>query len=197
MKTRWSFQLLAAVVAVLFLVVRPGLSQTSHLGHSLIDSVPFEILERPLSLRADIGVAREQVTTSSAQAQAYYNQGLSYLHSYVWIDAARSFNEAGRLDANLAMAYLGLSYALSGIGATQGAQDAGRQAQALASHASAREQLRIALRARQLESIARPDDTSLSAYKKALDQALLQYRSDVELLLLRGHAEEPSPDGYG
>jgi len=197
MKPTRPFQLLAAVAALLFLVVRPGLSQTTHAGHSLIASIPFEILERPLPLRADIGVAREPVTTTSPQAQAYYNQGLSYLHSYVWINAARSFNEARRLDADLAMASLGLSYALSGIGATQGAQDANQQAQALASRASLREQLRISLRARQLESMKRPDDASLSAaYKKSLDEAL-QDGSDVELLLLRGHAEAASPDGYG
>jgi tetratricopeptide (TPR) repeat protein len=198
LSTRWPFQLVAAVVAVLFLGVQPGLSQTTHPGHSLISSIPFEILERPLPLRADIGVAREPVTTASAQAQAYYNQGLSYLHSYVWINAARSFNEARRLDADLAMASLGLSYALSGIGASQGAQDANRQAQALASGATVREQLRISLRARQLESMMRPDDASLAnAYKRALDEALRQHGSDVELLLLRGHAEATSSDGYG
>lgn len=198
MTTKSASQRIVAVAAVLFLAAGRGASQTSHPGHSLIDSIPVEILERPLPLRADIGVAKEQVTTSSTKAQAYYNQGLSYLHSYVWIDAARSFNEARRLDANLAMAYLGLSYALSGIGSTKGAEDANRQAQALASHASARERLRISLRAWQLQSIAHPDDASASAiYRKALDQALVQHRSDVELLLLRGHAEEPSPDGHG
>jgi tetratricopeptide (TPR) repeat protein len=187
-----------AVVTLLGVAIGAGASQTHHPIASVIDNIPIEILERPLPLRSGIGVAREQVTTSSGRAQAYYDQGLSYLHSYVWIEAARSFNEARRLDANLAMAYLGLSYALSGLGATQGAQDAGRQAQALASHASRREQLRIALRAGQLDSVAHPNDTSLlAAYKKALDQALVRDGSDVELLLLRGHAEAPSPDGYG
>jgi tetratricopeptide (TPR) repeat protein len=196
--TTWPFQLFAAVVAALFVGARPGLSQTTHPGHAPISSIPSEILERPLPLRADIGMALERVTTASAQAQAYYNQGLAYLHSYAWINAARSFNEARRLDADLAMASLGLSYALSGIGASRGAQDANQQAQSLASRASPREQLRISLRARQLESMKRPDDASLAAaYKKALDEALLQNGSDVELLLLRGHAEAASPDGYG
>ena len=42
----------------------------------------------------------------------------------------------------------------------------------LANEASPREQLRISLRARQLESMKRPDDGSLAAaYKKALDEA--------------------------
>lgn len=190
--------MLSATTVATLLLAHTIAAQTSHLGHGLIESVPKEILEQPIALRSNIGAARESVTTSSAQAQAYYNQGLSYVHSYVWIDAARSFAEARRLDANLAMASLGLSYALSGLGSIEGAQEAGRQAQALAAHASAREQLRIALRARQLESMRRPAEASLAAgYKKALDEALLRDTSDVELLLLRGHAEEPSTDGNG
>ena len=51
--------------------------------------VPEEILERPLPLRDGIGKAHEDVTTISKDAQAYYDQGLAYLHSYVWIEAAR------------------------------------------------------------------------------------------------------------
>jgi len=50
------------------------------------------------------------------RAQAFFDQGLAYLHSYVWLDAARSFNEALRADPNLAMAQLGLSYALGELG---------------------------------------------------------------------------------
>ena len=188
----------ATVAALLFVLGRPGFAQTGSHSHALIESIPFEILQRPLPLRAGIGASQEKVTTSSATAQAYYNQGLSLLHSYAWIDAARSFNQASRLDPNLAMVYLGLSYALSGIGATTGARDANRQAQALASRVSARERLRIELRARQLETIAHPEDESLlAAYKNALDEALQQYRSDVELLLLRGHAEDSAASGYG
>jgi hypothetical protein len=54
--------------------------------------VPEEILERPLPLRDGIGKAHEDVTTIYKDAQAYYGQGLAYLHSYVWIEAARSFH---------------------------------------------------------------------------------------------------------
>src|SRR5262245_43344115 len=71
--------------------------------------VPREVLERPLPLRGGVGVAHETVTTSAPQAQAFYDQGIAYLHSYVWIDAARSFHEALRKDPRLAMAWIGLS----------------------------------------------------------------------------------------
>src|SRR5712692_10647014 len=73
------------------------------------------ILQRAVPLRDGIGRANERVTTSSAEAQAFYDQGLAYLHSYVWVEAARSFNQALRHDGKLAMAYVGLSCAYSGL----------------------------------------------------------------------------------
>ena len=71
-----------------------------------------EIVAAPVTLRDGIGIVREHVTTASSEAGAFYNQGVAYLHSFVWIEAARSFNQALRLDPNLAMADVGLSYAL-------------------------------------------------------------------------------------
>src|SRR5712691_9735003 len=66
----------------------------THEMHELIGWVPQEILEHPVVLRKEIGNAHEKVTTGSSQAQAFYDQGLNYLDSYVWIEAARSFNQA-------------------------------------------------------------------------------------------------------
>ncbi len=89
--------------------IAPLLAQhESHEGHELVGWVPQEILERPVSLRRDIGNVHEKVTTSSSEAQAFYDQGLNYLSSYVWIEAARSFHQALRLDPKLAAAYAGL-----------------------------------------------------------------------------------------
>src|SRR5437870_6732877 len=80
-----------------------------HEGHESVGRVPREILERPVPLRQGIGKVHEEVTTSSPKAQAFYDQGLAYLHSFVWIEAARSFHQALRFEPSLAMAYLGLS----------------------------------------------------------------------------------------
>ena len=62
-------------------------------------------------MRAGIGSAHDPVATASPQAQAFYDQGLAYLHSYVWLEAARSFNQALRLDPKLALAHAGLPIA--------------------------------------------------------------------------------------
>src|SRR5436190_23513246 len=58
--------------------------------------VPAELLVRPINLRTGIGHAHDPVEGISPEAQTYYDQGLSYLHNYVWIEAARSFNQALR-----------------------------------------------------------------------------------------------------
>ncbi len=71
-----------------------------------MERILLEILKRPVALRRGIRAVHEEVTTSSAQAQAYYYQGLAYLHSFVWIESAHSFNLAVRLDPNLTMAWL-------------------------------------------------------------------------------------------
>jgi tetratricopeptide (TPR) repeat protein len=143
---------------------------------------PDHILEQPLPLRDGIGTAHEDVTTISKDAQAYYDQGLAYLHSYVWIEAARSFHQALRMDAKLAMAQLGLSYAVAELGDSAGAKQASQQASALAGPVSDREKARIRLRALQ---IAEPLN-----YLKEFDLVLAKYPHDVELLLLRGQATQ-------
>lgn len=158
--------------------------------------VPEDVLERALPLRDGIGKAHEEVTTNSKDAQAYYDQGLAYLHSYVWLEAARSFHQALRLDAKLAMAQLGLSYALDEVGDPAGAQRASQEASALAGPVSDREKARIRLRALELgdgsESAKRR-----SNYLKEFDLILAKYPHDAELLLLRGQTARQTPEAQG
>lgn len=177
------------------------LSLAQHEGHSMdadIGWVPREVLERPLPLRQGVGNAHEAVSTRSAEAQAYYDQGLNYLHDYVWIEAARSFREALRRDPRLAMAWLGLSRVYSGLDDPAAARQALTEAQALVSNASEKERRRIALRAVQNEALADLADGALQArYKKAIDDALARDIDDPELWLLRGNAEEATAAGRG
>jgi tetratricopeptide (TPR) repeat protein len=169
-----------------------------HANCAAMGWVPREILERPVPLRSGTGNAHEPVTTSSEDAQAFYDQGLNYLHGYVWIEAARSFREALRADPKLAMAWVGLSRVYSGLDDPEQARNALAQAEALAAQASPREQRRIALRARQLEAMSDLGDaTQHAAYKRAIDAALAADLGDAELWLVRGNAEEASAAGRG
>src|SRR5688572_11997541 len=141
------------VVTVLALSALPPLGlraeEDPHAACARMGWVPREILERPVALRSGLGNAHDPVTTSSKEAQAFYDQGVNYLHGYVWIEAARSFRQALRLDPKLAMAWVGLSRVSSGLDDPEEARRALAQAEALASGASPREQRRIAARAAQ------------------------------------------------
>ena len=160
--------------------------------------VPAALLERPLPLRRGVGNSRETVTTGSQEAQAYYDQGLNYVESYVWIEAARSFHQALRLDPKLALAYVGLSRVQSGLGNDKAARLMLERAKALGSGASDRERRRITIREKQLDAIDRIEDTAaFAAYKKAIDDALVADLGDPQLWLMRGTAEESNASGRG
>lgn len=59
-----------------------------------------------------LGKLNFRITTTNTKAQAYFNQGLALLYGFNHGEAARSFNEAIRLDSTCAMAYWGLAMVL-------------------------------------------------------------------------------------
>src|SRR5688572_11548468 len=153
--------------------------------------VPGELLQRPIEMRTGIGRVHDEVTTSSAEAQQFYDQGLAYLHSYVWVEAARSFHQALRLDPKLAMAYVGLSRASSGLWDTAAAAKFAEKANELIEGVSPREKARIELRLAQIEAIRDLKSMEkLAAYRRKLDQALTSHFEDLELWNLRGNVED-------
>ena len=168
--------------------------QNAHDHQGAVDSIPLELLNKPVTLREGVGRISDPVTTSSKEGQNFYNQGIAYLHSFVWIEAARSFNQALRLDAKFAMAYAGLYRAYTGLNGTPAARMALEKARTLASNITPRERRRILAHFKQLEALADIfNGEKQLAYKKALDDALLTDANDLELLLLRGNAEEGNP----
>jgi len=52
-----------------------------------------------------------KVTTTSAEAQAYFDQGLAFLHAFNHDEAIRSFEAATKLDPECAMAWWGIALA--------------------------------------------------------------------------------------
>ena len=175
-----------------------------HAACTAVGWVPQGLLDKPVALREGGGAGRgrgqvhDPVTTTSAEAQAFYDQGVAYLHSYVWIEAARAFRQALRLDSKLALAHLGLSRVATALEDKAAARRELELGEALAPAASPRERRRLALRRAQLDAL--DDLTSQArhaAYKQALDEALGQDLDDVELWLLRGNAEEATAAGRG
>ena len=135
------------LLGLLILACASASAQTAMLHHHSPDSeAKFRELPPP-PLMQGIGEASLKITTSSDQAQAYFNQGLRLLHCFWDFEAYRAFKEAARLDPSAAMAYWGEYKALkmSGRhGSVQEEKDAALdKAKSLADHASDHEQLYI------------------------------------------------------
>src|SRR5262245_28050137 len=137
--------------------------------------VPQAVLERPIELRANIGVSHDRVEGTSPEAQRLHDQGLSYLHNYVWIEAARSSSQALRLDPRLMLAQIGLSTAYEQLNQRAAGHTALDRARAIgAGSEHARQHLVIAERQRASEDAPR-DAALLAVYRKALDDALTRF----------------------
>ena len=160
--------------------------------------MPREILERPVPLRQGIGSVHEAVTTSSPEAQSFYDQGLAYAHSFMWIEAARSFHQALRMDPNLAMAFLGLTDTYIGLHDAATARAAFQRAEELAPKVSDRERMWMAIRERELDYIENDSSQeSYAQYRQALKEAIKINPNDPWLWIQRGLADEASAFAHG
>ncbi|HYE62305.1 MAG TPA: tetratricopeptide repeat protein [Phycisphaerales bacterium] len=72
---------------------------------------PGQLAAQPTKARLFDGLGNHtrKVTTSSPDAQRYFNQGLNWMYSFNHDEAIRSFEEAVRLDPGCAMAYWGIA----------------------------------------------------------------------------------------
>jgi tetratricopeptide (TPR) repeat protein len=142
----------------------------------------------PAKLVPGLCVVRYRVTTTSPECQAFFDQGLGYLYSYVWMESARSFETATHMDPDCAMAWWGLSRALDrwhGVG--RNPIKPLKKAHELLPHASYCEQQLILARAQEKGLIA--DLRTGEARKKAaidtIDKLLSQYDDDEEAWFYR------------
>ena len=161
------------------------------------ERVPAAILELPITIHAGTGTTHQKITTSSTRAQAFYDQGLSYLHSYVWIDAARSFHQALRLDPHLAMAFLGLADAYIGLQDVPSARRAWAKAKELEKYMNGDERPWLTIRDREIACLEAPSAEKDAAYRQSIDEAIKANPRDPWLLVQRGLAEEASPYTHG
>ena len=134
-----------------------------------------------------------------AEARAYYFQGLNYLHGYAWIEGARSFHQAMRLDPELRDGALGTEpHLFRARRSRQGRHEATRAQGARGKRDAARAAAhRLATAAARGDRRSRQRARCIVAYKQAIDKALAADIGDVELWLIRGNAEEPTAAGRG
>lgn len=71
----------------------------------------FGASTKPAVIEPGLGYVHYPVTTNSAQAQQWFDQGFNLLYGFAHEDAIRSFDKALTYDPKLAMAYWGIAYA--------------------------------------------------------------------------------------
>lgn len=182
--------MVAAFLALVSVIPVEAQHQPSH----AIPRIPQSLLERPTIVRPGVGAVHDAVDTTSVEAQQFYDQGVTYLHSYVWVEAARSFHQALRADPGLAVAHAGLSVAYVELSKPEEARAALASAQRLVSGRSPHDRRHVEIRALQAAAEGAPADASrLAAYRTALGRAVEDFPTDVEFLLLRGLATSTDP----
>jgi tetratricopeptide (TPR) repeat protein len=67
---------------------------------------------KPATLMTGLGDLHHPVSTSSKEAQEFFDQGLRLIYAFNHDEAARSFRRASELDPKLAMAYWGIAEAV-------------------------------------------------------------------------------------
>ena len=119
----------------LALLLAAPLSQAAPVGDR---KLPLTGLSRSV-LAPNLCVLKYRVSTASPECQTFFDQGLGYFYSYVWMEAARSFETALQHDPDCAMAWWGLSRALERYGKKDPATKALLKAGELRNKASWRE----------------------------------------------------------
>lgn len=189
----WGVPLMAALLAA------PAFAQEgAALSQDSAPSYPPEFREAIPLYSKGLGSYQWKISTRSAEAQKYFNQGVQLMYAFATDDAARSFREAWKRDSTCAICYWGEAWAwgpyLNEAMAKDDPPRAYRAAQ-LASryaptHASKREQTLIATMAvryrEQQDSVLRKQLDSV--YARSLESAWKTNRNDAEIATMYGEA---------
>ncbi|MEP7338753.1 MAG: tetratricopeptide repeat protein [Acidobacteriota bacterium] len=189
------------VLAACFLLLTAATAQAQ--GNTAVCHTPSatKSSSKPATLVEGYGKAHMPVTTKSAEAQGYFDQGLALMHSFWFYEADRSFERAAQLDPDCAMAQWGI--AMAAVNETR--RDAAiKRAKELIEKASERERLYInAVEARyQGEKATVQNNGFLGAsdkYQQAMRKIVAFYPDDPDakcflaLALMAGYERDGTP----
>ena len=122
----------------------------------------------PATLRSDLGSLHHPIATTNAEAQKFFDQGLTLVYAFNHGAAARSFRRAAELDPKSPMPYWGIALALGpNYNETQGEDEKGayeaiQKAKPLAASAPEVEQAYVAALALRFTSDDKPDYDKLA-----------------------------------
>ena len=195
----------AVWIASVALFATPGVAQDKqprtevapfHHGlHAAPAAGPTAYDEASPPLFGNLGQHTWAITTQKPEAQAYFDQGLRLAYGFNHAEARRAFRQAQRLDPACAMCFWGEAYVLGPninvpmeASANAPALAALERAQALAAHASPKEQALIAALAKRYSADPQADRAALDkAWADALGEVAQRFPEDIEIAVL--HAE--------
>jgi tetratricopeptide (TPR) repeat protein len=160
---------------------------------------------RKAPLYDNLGNLHHEITTSTPEAQRYFDQGLILSYAFNHAEAIRSFRQAAAIDPDCAMCFWGMAYALGpNINAPitpEAAKEANKAldlAAGRAEKASAKEQAYIAALARRYSSdptAARPPLDA--AYAAAMRDLVAKFPDDLDAATLYAQSlMDTSPWNY-
>ena len=147
---------------------------------------------KPVVLEHGLGNFHWPVSTKSALAQRFFDQGMKYLYGFNHESAVASFNQATQLDPNLAIGYWGAALALGpninldvDPDREKQAYESVHAAMAHESHASAKERALIAALAKRYSNDPKADLKALGRdYSVAMKSLTKKYPDDLDVATL-------------
>ena len=147
---------------------------------------------KPASLIPGVGDVHHPVSTSSAEAQRFFDQGLALVYGFNHDEAVRSFMRAAELDPQLAMAHWGVALALGpninvpvDAEREKAAYEALQKARSLASRASEAERAYFEALSKRYSNDPKADLKKLDVdYKNAMADLVRRYPDDLDAATL-------------
>jgi tetratricopeptide (TPR) repeat protein len=148
--------------------------------------------ERPASLMTGLGSHHHPVSTDNAEAQRFFDQGLTFIYAFNHEEAVRSFKRAAELDPRLSMAYWGIALALGpninldvDPAREKAAYEAAQQALSLAAKAPENERAYVEAVAKRYSIDPKADLKRLAVdYKNAMGELVKRYPDDLDAATL-------------
>lgn len=151
----------------------------------------------PIAVPAHYSFVHHPVSTSSADAQQDFDEGLTLLYSFNRLAARDAFTRAAQADPNLAMAYWGIAQSYGpnvnvpiDEAGEKAASDAIAHAKALLGGASEEEAAYVAALAVRYTTSSKPNYNALArAYERAMSDLSHKYPDDLDAATLFAESE--------
>ncbi|MGA8596102.1 MAG: tetratricopeptide repeat protein [Bryobacteraceae bacterium] len=171
----------------------PGIGQIVHM-HGESTERPAKALPPPVMIPG-VGNSHFAITTSSPQAQVWFDQGLSLLHCFWDFEALRAFRESAQLDPACAMCQWGIYRAMEfGGSAADQLKLVVTRMKELAPGASDHEQRYIRS---VVEGFGKKGEEASQAYQREMESIIYRYPDDLDAKLLLALSLENGFDDKG